>query len=197
MKSMINARGKEIPSNLVRPVDKIRDSVISNIAEQAEFLSKKLSKFKEETFLDIYNFLELSASKYDTSFGGEKGNVTLTSFDGNSKVVLNIKENIAFDERLQIAKKLIDECIKIWVEDSRDEIKILVDRAFQVDKKGQINIRRILELRQVNILDEKWQLAMVAIGEAITVTNSKEYIRVYKRIEDGSYELINLDIAKL
>jgi hypothetical protein len=194
---MINARGKEIPSNLVRPVDKIRDSVISNITEQAEFLSKKLSKFKEETFLDIYNFLELSASKYNTSFGGEKGNVTLTSFDGNSKVVLNIKENIAFDERLQIAKKLIDECIKIWVEDSRDEIKILVDRAFQVDKKGQINIRRILELRQVNILDEKWQLAMVAIGEAITVTNSKEYIRVYKRIEDGSYELINLDIAKL
>ena len=194
---MINARGKEIPSSLVKPVDKIRDSVITNIGEQAEFLSNKLLKFKSETFMDINNFLELSASKYDVTFGGEKGNVTLTNFDGSYKVILNIKESITFDERLQIAKKLIDECIKVWVVGSRDEIKLLVDRAFQVDKQGQINVRRILELRQVNIQDEHWQLAMVAIGEAITITNSKEYIRVYKRMSDGAYELINLDIAKL
>jgi len=197
MNTMTNSRGKEIPNNMVKPIDKIRDSVITGIAEQAELLSKKISAFKNNSFSDIYEFLENSAKKYDTSFGGEKGNVTLLNFDGSHKVILTIKENITFDERLKIAKKLIDECIKEWIIGSRKEIQVLVDRAFQVDKVGNVNVRNILELRKLDIKDERWLLAMEAISNSITIVNSKEYLRVYKRIEDGSYELINLDIAKL
>lgn len=197
MNTMVNSKGKEIPCRLVKPVDKIRDSIVTGIAEQAEILNKKMNMFKRSSFSDVYDFLELSAKKYKSSFGGEKGNVTLLNFDGSYKVVLSIKENIAFDERLQIAKKLIDECIKEWIIGSRKEIQVLVDRAFQVDKVGNVNIRNILELRKLDIKDEKWLLAMDAISNSITIVNSKEYLRVYKRIEDGSYELINLDIAKL
>jgi len=197
MKTMINARGKEIPTNLVKPIDRIRNDVVTTIAQQAELLNKSLTRFKENTFDDIYEFLETSANKYDTVLGGDKGNITLTSFDGSYKVELSVKDHISFDEQLQIAKKLIDECIKEWVVGSRDEIKVLIDRAFQVDQVGNINVRRVLELRKLNITDTKWQSAMDAINESISVVSSKEYVRVYRQIDDGSYKIINLDIAKI
>ena len=67
--------------------------------------------------------------------GGNKGNVTLMSYDGRLKIQRNIAENISFDERLQAAKQLIDECLEEWTEGSRDEIKVIINNAFHVDKR--------------------------------------------------------------
>ena len=38
-----------------------------------------------------------------------KGNVTLTSYDGKYKIQRAIAEYLHFDERLQVAKELIDD----------------------------------------------------------------------------------------
>ena len=57
---------------------------------------------------------------------------------------LQIQDRLVFDERLHAAKTLIDECITSWSENSRDEIKVLVNDAFRVDKTGQINTARVL-----------------------------------------------------
>ena len=38
---------------------------------------------------------------------------------------------------------------------------------------------------------------MEAISDSVMTVNSKEYIRVYEKTGDDSYELINLDIARL
>ena len=61
---------------------------------------------------------------------------------------LQIQDRLVFDERLHAAKTLIDECITSWSENSRDEIKVLVNDAFRVDKTGQINTARVLGLRR-------------------------------------------------
>ncbi len=39
-----------------------------------------------------------------------EGEVSLTSFDGEYRVLIAADERISFDERLQIAKSLIDDC---------------------------------------------------------------------------------------
>ena len=45
-------------------------------------------------------------------------------------------------------------------------------------------------------IDERWQRAMQAIGDACQVVGSKSYIRVYQRVGDtDQYEPISLDIA--
>ena len=55
-----------------------------------------------------------------------------------------------------------------------------------------------LGLRRLNISDEKWQMAMQAIGESLQVVGSKEYIRFYQRVgTTDKYEAISLDIASL
>ena len=72
---------------------------------------------------------------------------------------------------------------------------MLINDAFQVDKAGNINTKRVLGLRRLDIQDERWQQAMQAISDSLQVAGSKEYLRIYLRKGDGSYRQIKLDVA--
>lgn len=118
------------------------------------------------------------------------------TFDGKHKIVRQVAEHIRFDERLQAAKELIDECLREWTAGSDDKIKVLINEAFQVDKEGNVNTGRILGLRRLDIDDTKWMKAMRAIGDSIRVTGTKPYVRIYERDDEtGDYRAISLDIA--
>lgn len=191
-----DASGRLIPEAMIKPVDLKRDQVVCVIAEEAKKMQDALRIFKANVMHNINAFVDYSAKEYDVKLGGKKGNLTLYSFDGAYKVQIAIAEHMVFDERLQAAKQLIDECITEWAKGSRDEIKVLVQDAFQTDKEGKINTGRVLALRRLEIRDERWQRAMQAISESLQVVGSKEYVRFYERI-DGSdeYRPISLDVA--
>jgi hypothetical protein len=108
-----------------------------------------------------------------------------------------MNDNITFDERLQIARELIGDCIKKWSDGSRNEIRILVQDAFQVDKTGKVSTARVLGLRRLDIHDPDWQKAMAAITESIQISGSKQYLRFYERNEQGEHIQVPLDIAAL
>ena len=191
-----DARGCLIPETMIKPVDLKRDEVVRIIAEKAKEVQEILRDFKINVFHNINAFVDLSANDYGVKLGGKKGNLTLFSFDGAYKVQVAIAEHMVFDERLQAAKHLIDECITDWSQGSRDEIKVLVQDAFQTDKEGKINTGRILALRRLDITDEKWLRALKAIAESLQVVGSKEYVRFYERIEGSDeYRPIALDVA--
>ena len=193
---MENAQGHLVPVDAIKPIDLARDNLVREIVGKAKTLSDLIAAFKGATFGDFAAFVQLSAEQYQVKIGGKKGNITLLSYDGRYKVQRAIAESITFDERLQAAKALIDECITDWAQSSRPEIKVLVSDAFQVDKEGNINTGRVLGLRRLEIGDDRWRRAMQAIGEAFQVVGSKSYIRVYERDEvSGEYRAIPLDIA--
>lgn len=193
---MQDQAGRLVPVSTVKPIDIERDKLVADIIDKARALNGQIAAFKTAVFGDIAAFIELSAEQYGAKVGGQKGNVTLMSFDGRYKVQRAIAEHISFDERLQAAKSLIDECITDWSQGSRPEIQVLVNNAFQVDKEGNINTGRVLGLRRMQISDDRWQRAMSAISEAVQVVGSKSYIRVYERIGDsGEYRAIALDVA--
>ncbi len=193
---MQDAAGRLVPVSTIKPIDIERDKLVIEIAEKAKELSALIVQFKGRVFGDIAAFVSMSAEEYGVKIGGQKGNVTLMSFDGRYRVQRAIAEHISFDERLQAAKALIDECITDWSQGSRDEIKVLVNDAFQVDKEGNINTGRVLGLRRMKIDDARWGRAMSAIAEAVQVIGSKSYVRVYERVgETGEYKAISLDVA--
>ena len=136
--------------------------------------------------------------KYGVSLGGKKGNLTLHSFDGRFKMLLAIAESMTFDERLQVAKSIIDACVHTWAKGANRNIQALVNHAFQVDKAGQVSTTRVLSLRQLKIDDPEWERAMSAIADSMKTTASKAYIRFYERDEaSGEYRAIPLDAASL
>lgn len=191
-----DAKGSLIPEDKVKPVDQARDALVKELVAKSETLSDLLATFKQTAFADIAAFVQLSAEQYDANIGGKKGNVTLYSFDGQYKIVRAINETISFDERLQAAKALIDECLKDWTASASSELKAIVNGAFDADKQGNISTTRVLGLRRLDIKDPRWLKAMTAIGEAIQVVGSKAYVRVYKRVGDtDQYQQIPLDLA--
>jgi len=192
----VDAKGVLTPEHLIKPVDIARDQLVGEIVERAVSLNTALSEFKLAGFGDIAAFVDLSANEYGINVGGKKGNVTLHTFDGRFKIQRAMQDRIAFDERLQAAKALIDECLADWVEGAKPEIHAIISRAFQTEKEGEVNTGAVLALRRLDITDERWVKAMEAISEAVQVVGSRSYIRVYERIGDSDqYRPIALDIA--
>ena len=193
-----DANGALIPVAKIKEIDKDRSKVVTELCEQAEIESAGLMGFKTAAMLAVTEFIERSLAEYDVKHGGKKGNVTLISFNGMYKIVRQMQETIVFDERLQAAKALIDECIQGWSKGSNVNIKVLVNDAFQVDQQGKISTGRVLGLRRHDIDDPKWLEAMRAIGDSMKVASTKPYIRFYKRDETtGEYFPINLDVAAI
>ena len=194
-----NAVGHLVPVEKISDLEIEKDDLVTGIIHQALNLQCMMKVVKTRTLADIDAFMKLTAEKYETTLGGERGNVQLISFDGRYKVILAIDDNQTFDEKLGIAKKLIDECILDWTSDSNANVQAIIQDAFQVDKQGNLNKSRIFGLlRLKNINDPKWKHAMEALKDSIQVVSSKRYMRLYERIgNEGKYRQISLDIAGL
>lgn len=198
-----DAEGKLVPVAKIKDIDKLRHKVVTGLCEQAKLASAKLAGFKLTTADEVDTFVAHSLELYSADgagrkVGGKKGNLTLTSFDGRYQVKRQMADTIVFDERLQAAKVLIDECITGWSKGSNANIKVLVNDAFQVDKQGNISTGRVLGLRALAIDDAQWQQAMQAIADSMKVVSTKAYVRFYERDEStGEYQPINLDVAAL
>ncbi|WP_270817912.1 DUF3164 family protein [Aeromonas sp. Y318-3] len=192
-----NAQGHWVPENLIAPADKLRDEVVLAIIAAAREQRAQLAAFKIGAMQQIADFVDLSAEQYGVAWGGTKGNVTLLSFDGRYKLIRAVGEHRKFDERIQAAKALIDQCIERWSDGASSEIRALVDHAFRVSKSGHIDVNQVLSLRQLNIDDPDWLLAMQAAVDAIQVTGTSQYLRLYERDAHGRYIQMSLDLAKV
>jgi hypothetical protein len=189
-----DSQGRLVPEAKVKTLDKLRTEIVQKLVAGARQQAADLEAFRKHAFSQIADFCELSAAEYGRAWGGQKGNITLTSFDGAQRVDLVVAENHTFDERLQTAKELIDECVRDWSHDSRPELQLLVNDAFQVDKKGNVNTKRILSLRKFDIDDPRWLKAMEAISDSLTVAGTRSYLRFYERGQDGGWRQLPLDI---
>ncbi|MDP7142665.1 MAG: DUF3164 family protein [Alphaproteobacteria bacterium] len=195
---MTNAEGHLVPIDKVKPEDRLEDDLVCELYAEALSLNAELAAFKQKSFENVNGFVTLLDEKYGVTKGGKKGNLTLTSYDGLTRIQISVADNLQFGPQLQVAKSLIDECINEWSDGANNNIRALVDHAFRVDKSGRINVQSILGLRRLNISDEKWLKAMDAITESIRVTSSKQYVRIYRRPSpEADWENVNLDIARV
>lgn len=185
-----------MPEAKVKPIDKLRDQTVRDLITKAKHNNAQLRQFKLDTMQDVAALVETSMEQYGIKSGGEKGNVTLYSFDGKYKVVRQMQEHITFGEQLQAAKTLIDQCVTRWAAGADENIQALVNHAFQADSQGKINTGRVLGLRRLEIKDEDWLQAMQAIADSMQTTGTKPYVRFYERNDStGAYDPITLDLA--
>ena len=191
-----DASGSLIPESKIKDIDKLRHQVVTDLCVMAEKSRDGLADFKARAMQEVAALVSTSMEQYGVKAGGEKGNVTLISFDGRYKLVRSMQDKLTFGEQLMAAKALIDECVHEWALNADDNIKVLVNHAFQTDKEGKINTGRVPGLRRLEIRDAKWQSAMQAIADSIQIASTKPYVRFYKRNDTtGEYESISLDVA--
>ena len=191
-----DASGNLIPESKVKDIDKLRHQVVTDLCHMAKQRRDGLAEFKAKAMQEVAALVATSMEQYGVKTGGEKGNVTLTSFDGKFKLVRQMQDRLVFGEQLLAAKALIDECVQAWSKDANDNIRALVNHAFQTDKEGKINTGRVLGLRSLDIQDEAWKQAMQAIADSTKTASTTPYVRFYERDEGtGEYKAISLDVA--
>ncbi|MDK4539900.1 DUF3164 family protein, partial [Kingella kingae] len=190
-----DARGNLIPIENIKEIDLDRDELVKEIFAAIETPMRELEQARRNGIEDVRAFVELAAEKYGAK-PSKKGNVTLHSFDGSLRVTVAMSDVLTFDERLTAAKTLIDECLDEWTQDSRQELKTIVQQAFDVNKEGNISTAKVLGLRRLNIEHEKWQRAMTAIDDSIHTQTTREYIRIHRRDENGAYVLVSPELGK-
>ena len=116
---MKDAKGRMVPVEMVKPIDIARDQLVKEIVGKSVAVARQLSDLKSSALQDVKAFIDLSMEQYGVKLGGKKGNVTLNTYDGEYRLLIAVEDRISFDERLQAAKALIDECIKDWTEIGR------------------------------------------------------------------------------
>ena len=189
-----DSRGAWMPESSIKPQDILKDDLVESAADKIVDMRDKMKQLNQEIKDEIRAYIELIGEKYGVKLKGNKGNITLTSYDGKTRIVISISESIYLDENVIAAKELIDEYIEDDIKDDSFDIKQLVTSAFRV-KQGVLDVRSILKLRSLRIDDERWKKAMDIIADSIVVKSSKSCLRLYKQNAEGTMEYVPLDFA--
>ena len=190
----LDGQGIEVPEKYIKDEDKARDKLVTSLVARARRLSAIIAQEKEIMAAQIAEFLDgIAAGKGEEWTGG----TTLHSFSMDEAVQIKIAKRFVFDEKLNIAKQKIDECIKTWSPGSNEKIVALVNRAFSVDSKGEVDSRQIIGLRQLKFSDPLWLEAMELIADSMKVQSSKTYFYFQEAGDNGKMKSIVLDFAAL
>ena len=193
-RTLTDAQGREFPVKVLHTEIVEKDAAVKKAMDCALKLQERIISDKQKLIQIIEKYLNDAARRNNLEW---KGNALLISFDEKYRVEMRFREKIQFGIELQLAKQKIDECIKAWSADSNDNLKAIVNDAFQLDKNGQLARYRILRLRRYNIKDQTWKEAMELIDQAIQVVSTKQYINFYERDESGQFRQIVLNFPAL
>ena len=193
---MTDPKGALVPLEMVKPTDILIDEQVRKIMGFASNLSAQIARFKQHTLDDVADLLDLLLQDYKTKIGGEKGNVSLTSYDGTLQVRLQIQERLTFGPELQAAKSNVDAYLTELAADQDPVLRGLVHHAFRTDQAGLINRAELFRLLRYEIADDRWQQAMRAIKDSIRVEGTKEHVRFYQREDARSkWTAVTIDVA--
>ena len=192
---MMDSAGRLVRLANIKEADLLRDGVTRELALEGLLLHMLLKKFKARALTDMAEIVATSAAEYGVVMGGEKGNLSLSTYDGQWLVQRIYRDVISFSEQILAAKELIDRCITRWSEGADPNIATLIDRAFRASKKGDLRTGPVLELLRLRIEDPEWQEAMKALADSIDVTGSAVYVRISRRVTGDQYVPVSIDLA--
>lgn len=195
---MTNADGLSVPERMVPGRIKLEDQTVCILIKKALAMQAAMAAFKLSAFSDIYAFLDELSAAYGARRAGSRGGVLLNSYDALSKVEVSVADTMVFGPELASAQTLINECIQSWTQGANDNLRVVVNDAFRAGRGGKIRVDRVIGLRRLEIDDDRWKMAMVAIADAIRTQGSVSYIRFYHRESpDLAWQHISLDMSRV
>ncbi|MCL2103476.1 MAG: DUF3164 family protein [Kiritimatiellaeota bacterium] len=197
-KTMRDALGQDVPLGYVKPYDRVRDKMVRRIHKRWEAARAVLEKVHAETLADI---AAIAKARGDAEMNpSEKGNMQVSSFDGNICVSVNQRYEIRLDDRVVQAREkmyvyargLVE---KVGGDDGRALFEI-IKQAFEVTRSGSLSMGRVANLLKMNITHKDWAEAKALLVESMAPEKGKCYIRVERRgSRQQDMKAVRLDIA--
>ena len=107
----IDPKGGQVPVKYIDKQDKDRDRMVEKAIKKAMALSDIIASTKKELCGIIDDYIS-EVSKTNGVSKDWKGNISMRDFSHQFEIQVKINETIKFNEQLQVAKELIDECIR-------------------------------------------------------------------------------------
>ena len=189
----VDHQGNEIPVQYVPQLSKKQDRLVKQKIKKALDMEQRLKKLKAELFNDC-DAMWLEMQEAENVRTGKKS-YSISTFDKTGKIEIDQSERIEFDSKIEIAKAKIDEFL-----DSKEgadaDLRVIAQHAFET-QKGKLDVKNVLSLKSYSIKDPLWKRAMELIDESIERNNSKRYIRISQKDNDGEYKQIKLNISSI
>jgi hypothetical protein len=188
--------------NLV-PIANIKDMVLQEhnlvitLFEEAQSIAGTLADFRRRALAAIDDHqAELarhSKAKIDLEKEKQRSK-SLSTFDKSLEIRSTFHQFKEYNGHLSIAKGLLDNIIKRLANDADPILIAIVNDVFAVDGAAVSGVK-LNALRKYEVPDPDWNKAMAALSEAEEIVNSKRYVNVYYKDEDGKKQRLPLDIA--
>lgn len=192
---MENRQGELTRIANIKEQDLLEHELVLDIACIWKPLSDRVARFKNNTFCDVNEFVNLLFEQFQVARGGTEGNMQFTTFDGKFMLKIAIQKHIGLGPELQAARKKLLDAVEMYPEEA-DDLKTIVQGTF-FPTDGNVVVAKVLALRAYKLKNPLWNEGMDIINKAIEVVGSKRQVRLYERNEQGKYIAIPLDIAAL
>ena len=190
----IDGQGLKVPLKHVSIEAQKRDKFVEEMTDSAQRLQTLIIAYKADMQKRLAEYLEEVAENYGEDWAG---NAKIRNFSQDKQVELKQALRLTFDETLSVAKAKVDKCIARWAKGSSSEIVALVNQAFAVDRKGQVDVKAMLKLTDLAIEDPTWVEAMEIVKKSITVESTKQYMNFHLKDSDGKFTPIVLQFSAL
>lgn len=192
----LDSRGRPVPVDYIRKLDKERDRVVEFGMRRLEKLHQQMIAIKAEIYDKIQQHNQKVMAEYGTEKLG-KGNQILTSFSGDKQLEVKINDRQDVNEKFIVFEAALDQWLDNNLKGSKQSIKQLVKRATRRDKQGNRNIHELFRLRQMKIEnDPEWDKLMDLLMDCIEVVGNKKYIQARRRKSiDDKFETIDLNFS--
>ncbi len=190
--------GQDVPVEYISLGTRLKERSSASLLKEAELINSKLMSFKkrmEKLCEDVYR---KAMEEYKAKPDG-KGNFTWFNFDRSIKIEVSISDRITFDDlAIQASKEKLDSFLSENLDSKMEFVKDLVIDAFSTTR-GKIDAKKVFALMKyrTKISHPLFQEALNVLSDGLRHPGSKTYFRLWKRDEDGSYKLIELNFSAL
>ena len=193
-----NEAGQMIPVKYIGDLDKKKEKVTANILKGAIDINSRIKGFKTEIAEKCEDVYQKAMEKFDVD-KATKGNFTFFNFDRSIKVEVSINDRIDFDDlTIQACKAKLDEFLNENLDSKQEFLKEMVTDAFSTSK-GKLDSKKVMSLMRYKgkIKDVLFSEALDLLAESIRRPDSRKYFRVWQRLEDGKYEIVDLNFSSI
>jgi Protein of unknown function (DUF3164) len=180
-----DSKGNLVHASQLSEADRMRSEIVIEKVQTAFDRAETHNDWIEHVVADVYAFCQVSAERFRTTFG-EGNSVTLQSFCGRFKLMLDSDDTVAVNESVTIAKQLLDECMEEWMVGGKPQAVALLKDTFRPGRNGAVSIGRlmlVLSHRHAAAFKdhEKFQRVCDAIEQSIQKTGKRRHVRFYMR----------------
>ena len=192
----LNSRGKYDPVRFINKIPKRRDTMVERVFRKIDKLQTRMLADKGVINGWIKEFVEFTEQHHGAAMS-EDANFDFTNYAGTMKIKVKISNVIKYDEQIHVAKSLIDKCFTKWGEGAHPNIRLIVNHAFKVDREGELNHQKMIELQSYEINNKDWKKAMEIITKSRRIDSRKRYITFQKKNGKGKWETINMNFSSM